>query len=74
MPDKPKTTLSKSEINRRHYKKRVEKARKEGKVSKAATKPVTKPDLVPYQKFPQMSRPTFVQKDRFTGLNIPIFI
>jgi len=70
MPDKPKTTLSKSEINRRHYKKRVEKARKEGRVSKAATKP----DLIEYDRFPQMRKPTFVQKDRFTGLNIPVFI
>lgn len=68
--------MTKAEINRKHYLKRVEKARKasEGKARKPATKPATKPDLVPYQKFPQMSRPTFVQKDRFTGLDIPIFI
>ena len=33
-----------------------------------------KPDLIEYDKFPQMKQPTFVQKDRFTGLNIPVFI
>ena len=33
-----------------------------------------KPDLIEYDKFPQMKQPTFVQKDRFTGLNIPVLI
>ena len=47
---------------------------------KKQTKPVIssnkrqKPDLIEYDKFPQMKQPTFVQKDKFTGLNIPIFI
>jgi len=69
MPDTKKTkTLSKAEINRRHYQKRVAKARK---AAEGASK---KTGLVAYVKFPQMSRPTFVQKDRFTGLDIPIFI
>jgi len=62
--------MTKTEINRRHYLKRVAKRKaNEGKVSKAA-----KPDLIAYDKFPQLKKPTFVQKDRFTGLNIPIFI
>ena len=49
-------------------------------VKKKQTKPVIssnkrqKPDLIEYDKFPQMKQPTFVQKDRFTGLNIPVFI
>ena len=72
--------MTKAEINRKHYLKRVAKARKasEGKVRKvrksSGLKPVVKPDLIEYDRFPQMSRPTFVQKDRFTGLDIPIFI
>jgi hypothetical protein len=49
-------------------------------VKKKQTKPVissnkrTKPDLIEFDKFPQMKQPTFVRKDKFTGLNIPIFI
>ena len=46
---------------------------KKPKKSKKATKS-TKPDLIAYDPFPQMSQPTFVQRDRFTGRNIPIFI
>ena len=47
---------------------------------KKQTKPVSssnkrqKPDLIIYNKFPQLDKPTFVQKDKFTGLNMPIFI
>ena len=47
---------------------------------KKQTKPVIsttkrqKPDLIIYNKFPQMTEPTFVQKDKFTGVNMPIFI
>ena len=33
-----------------------------------------KPDLIEYDKFPQMKQPTFVRKDIYTGLNIPVFI
>ena len=49
-------------------------------VKKKQTKPVSssnkraKPDLIIYNKFPQMTEPTFVQKDKFTGVNMPIFI
>jgi hypothetical protein len=54
--------------------------KKEPKTSQAKKKQGTainkrqKPDLIEYDKFPQMKQPTFVQKDRFTGLNVPIFI
>ena len=47
---------------------------------KKQTKPVSssnkrqKPDLIIYNKFPQMTEPTFVQKDKYTGVNMPIFI
>ena len=33
-----------------------------------------KPDLIIYNKFPQLDKPTFVQKDKYTGVNMPIFI
>ena len=68
MPDKSKTTLSKSEINRRHYKKRVEKARKaaEGASKKTGLKPIVK--------FPLMGTPDFQRIDRFTGKPIAVFI
>ena len=34
----------------------------------------SKPDLIIYNKFPQLGKPTFVQKDKFTGVNIPVSI
>ena len=49
-------------------------------VKKKQTKPVSssnkraKPDLIIYNKFPQMTEPTFVQQDKYTGVNMPIFI
>jgi hypothetical protein len=33
-----------------------------------------KPDLLVVDKFPLLKQPTFVQKDRFTGVNMPVFI
>ena len=51
-----------------------------GNAKKKQTKPIrssnkrSKPDLIIYNKFPQMTEPTFVQKDKFTGVNMPIFI
>ena len=33
-----------------------------------------KPDLIEYDRFPLMKQPTFVQKDKFTGVNMPVFI
>ena len=33
-----------------------------------------KPDLIIYDRFPQLGKPTFVQKDKYTGVNMPIFI
>ena len=68
MPDKSKTTLSKAEINRRHYQKRVAKARKaaEGASKKTGLKPIVK--------FPLMGTPDFQRIDRFTGKPIAVFI
>ena len=51
-----------------------------GNAKKKQTKPVIssnkrqKPDLIIYNKFPQLDKPTFVQKDKYTGVNMPIFI
>ena len=51
-----------------------------GKAKKKQTKLVSsttkrqKPDLIEYDRFPLMKQPTFVQKDKFTGVNMPIFI
>ena len=66
--------LTKSEINRRHYLKRVAKARKATKPVMSKTMSKSVPDLIEYDKFPGMKQSTFVQRDRFSGLNIPIFI
>ena len=47
---------------------------------KKQTKPIRstnkrqKPDLIIYDRFPQLGKPTFVQKDKFTGVNMPVFI
>ena len=51
-----------------------------GNAKKKKDKPIrssnkrAKPDLIIYNKFPQLKQPTFVQKDKYTGLNMPIFI
>ena len=51
-----------------------------GKAKKKQTKPIRssnkrqKPDLIEYDRFPLMKQPTFVQKDKFTGVNMPVFI
>ena len=33
-----------------------------------------KPDLIIYDRFPQLGKPTFVQKDKYTGMLNPVFI
>ena len=51
-----------------------------GKAKKKQTKLVSsttkrqKPDLIEYDRFPLLKQPTFVQKDKFTGVNTPVFI
>ena len=51
-----------------------------GKAKKKQDKPIrssnkrVKPDLIEYDRFPQLDKPTFVQKDKYTGVNMPIFI
>ena len=47
---------------------------------KKQTKPVSssnkraKPDLIEYDRFPQLGKATFVQKDKYTGMLNPVFI
>ena len=51
-----------------------------GNAKKKKDKPIRsttkrqKPDLIIYDRFPQLGKATFVQKDKYTGLNMPIFI
>ena len=47
--------------------------KKQDKPIRSSSKRV-KPDLIEYDRFPLMKQPTFVQKDKFTGVNIPVFI
>ena len=60
MPDKTKTP-------NKPNKKPVKKSDKPVKSKK-------QPDLIEYDRFPLMKKPTFVRKDIYTGLDIPIFI
>ena len=54
--------------------------KKQDKPIRSSNKPVSssnkraKPDLIIYNKFPQLGKATFVQKDKYTGVNMPIFI
>ena len=47
--------------------------KKQNKPIRLSTKRA-KPDLIIYDRFPQLGKPTFVQKDKFTGVNMPVFI
>ena len=66
MPDKTKTP-------NKPNKKPVKKSDKPVK-SKMPDKTKKQPDLIEYDRFPLMKKPTFVRKDIYTGLDIPIFI
>ena len=66
--------------------KKPNKSDKKPDMSKKSDKPVKskkpdmpdktkkQPDLIEYDRFPLMKKPTFVRKDIYTGLDIPIFI
>ena len=49
-------------------------AKKKQTKSVSSSNKRAKPDLIIYDRFPQLGKPTFVQKDKYTGLNMPIFI
>ena len=54
--------------------------KKQDKPIRSSNKPVSstnkrqKPDLIEYDRFPQLGKATFVQKDKYTGVNMPVFI
>ena len=49
-------------------------AKKKQTKSIRSTNKRQKPDLIEYDRFPLLKQPTFVQKDKFTGVNTPVFI
>ena len=60
--------------------KKSDKSKKPNKPDKkSAKKPMSdkakkQPDLIEYDRFPLMKKPTFIRKDIYTGADIPIFI
>ena len=73
MPDKTKTP---NKPNKKPVKKsdKPVKSKKPVKMSDKPVKSKKQPDLIEYDRFPLMKKPTFVRKDIYTGLDIPIFI
>jgi len=63
MPDKTKTP---NKPNKKPVKKTD--------MSDKPVKSKKQPDLIEYDRFPLMKKPTFVRKDIYTGADIPIFI
>ena len=63
MPDKTKTP---NKPNKKPVKK--------PDMSDKPVKSKKQPDLIEYDRFPLMKKPTFVRKDIYTGADIPIFI
>ena len=47
--------------------------KKQNKPIRLSTKRA-KPDLIEQDKYPLLKQPTFVQKDKFTGMLNPVFI
>ena len=82
MPNNPDKKSDKSKKPNKPDKKSAKKPMSD---KKSAKKPMTdkakkpdktkkQPDLIEYDRFPLMKKPTFVRKDIYTGLDIPIFI
>ena len=72
MPDKSKKP-NKSD-KKPDMSKKSDKPVKSKKPVKMSDKTKKQPDLIEYDRFPLMKKPTFVRKDIYTGLDIPIFI
>ena len=76
MPDKskkPNKPNKKPDMSKKPDKP-VKKSDKPVKMSDKPVKSKKQPDLIEYDRFPLMKKPTFVRKDIYTGLDIPIFI
>jgi hypothetical protein len=71
MPNKPDKKPDKA---KKPAKKPDMSVKKPVKKSDNTKKSVKKPDLIEYDRFPLMKQPTFVRKDIYTGLDIPIFM
>ena len=72
MPNNPDKKSDKSKKPNKPDKKSAKKP-----MTDKADKPVKskkQPDLIEYDRFPLMKKPTFVRKDIYTGADIPIFI
>jgi len=75
MPDKskkPNKPNKKPDMSKKSDK--PVKSKKPVKMSDKPVKSKKQPDLIEYDRFPLMKKPTFVRKDIYTGLDIPIFI
>ena len=75
MPDKskkPNKSDKKPDMSKKSDK--PVKSKKPVKMSDKPVKSKKQPDLIEYDRFPLMKKPTFVRKDIYTGLDIPIFI
>ena len=70
MPKNPPAVETKT----RQAKKKKDKPIRSSNKPVSSTNKKQKPDLIIYDKFPQLDKPTFVQKDKYTGVNMPIFI
>ena len=75
MPDKskkPNKPNKKPDMSKKSDK--PVKSKKPVKMSDKPVKSKKQPDLIEYDRFPLMKKPTFVRKDIYTGADIPIFI
>jgi hypothetical protein len=75
MPDKskkPNKSDKKPDMSKKSDK--PVKSKKPVKMSDKPVKSKKQPDLIEYDRFPLMKKPTFVRKDIYTGADIPIFI
>ena len=75
MPDKskkPNKPNKKPDMSKKSDK--PVKSKKPVKMSDKPVKSKKQPDLIEYDRFPLMKKPTFIRKDIYTGADIPIFI
>ena len=76
MPNNPDKKSDKSKKPNKPDKKSAKKPMSDKKSTKKpmSDKSKKQPDLIEYDRFPLMKKPTFIRKDIYTGADIPIFI
>ena len=76
MPDKSKkpNKSDKKPVKKSDMSDKPVKSKKPVKMSDKPVKSKKQPDLIEYDRFPLMKKPTFIRKDIYTGADIPIFI